>query len=78
MNAKLQIIKINALSVVLIIIVQKNLMEKVMENVYALKVIMMIGKTNCANSVLAFGIKINIILLYLQLSAICSYNLNED
>ena len=39
-----------------LIIESKNLMEKLMENAYALMDIMMIIKINSANSALVFGI----------------------
>ena len=49
----------NALSVIVIIIEYKNLMEIIMDNVYAKKVIMIIIRIIHVNNVLHFGLFYN-------------------
>ena len=64
----------NALNVILLNIEFNNLMEKLMDNVYAKRDTMMIMKIIYAKNVLNFG---NLII-YINyfLSTICSYNVN--
>ena len=73
-NAKLILILMNALNVILLNIEFNNLMEKLMDNVYAKRDTMMIMKIIYAKNVLNFG---NLII-YINyfLSTICSYNVN--
>ena len=57
MNAKLQILMINALNAMLRIIVWKNLIKTIMENAYAKKAIMMMAKIIYASNVIIVGKK---------------------
>ena len=52
---KLQMLLVNAFNVMLLIIDNKNLMEILMDSVYAMMVIMMMAKINFASSVKNFG-----------------------